>query len=160
VNRRVADLYAGSGALGFEALSRGALSATFVDNTHQSLQTIRANAEALGFAARAQIVKAPVERFVQRPGLAGAFDLVFLDPPYELPSQSIDTVLQRFAGGTAGTGAGLLAPGGIVLVERSTTTAAPNWPPGWEDIGVKRYGQTVVYWARAGAPAAGQEHDG
>ncbi len=80
---RVLDLYAGSGALGLEALSRGATSADFVELSAPSLRSVRENAQALGAAAQARIHRADAVRFVQR--LApDAYDVAFADPPYNL----------------------------------------------------------------------------
>ena len=76
---RVLDLYAGSGALGIEALSRGAASATFVERDRHALAALRRNLEAVG--APAEVIPRDVERFLARP--AGTFDLVFCDPPYD-----------------------------------------------------------------------------
>jgi len=77
---RVLDLYAGSGALGIEALSRGAESAVFVERDHAALAALRRNLEATG--ARAEVRRQDVARFLARPG--GTFDLVFCDPPYDV----------------------------------------------------------------------------
>jgi 16S rRNA (guanine966-N2)-methyltransferase len=78
---RVLDLFAGSGALGLEALSRGAASATFVENAPAALRALRANLDDLGAAARAEIVRSDALRYVGALE-AGAFDLAFADPPY------------------------------------------------------------------------------
>ena len=80
---RVLDLYAGSGALGIEALSRGAESATFVERDRQALAALRRNLEAVG--ANAEVIARDVGRFLARP--AGTFDLVFCDPPYDEASR-------------------------------------------------------------------------
>ena len=77
---RVLDLYAGTGALGIEALSRGATQATFVESARAALAALRENLAALGLEASARVVAQPVARAV--PGLSGPFDLVFADPPY------------------------------------------------------------------------------
>jgi len=79
---KVLDLYAGSGALGLEALSRGAASVDFVENAAASLKVIRANADALGAGAEAVIHRADALRFAEQLG-AHAFDLAFADPPYD-----------------------------------------------------------------------------
>src|SRR5512145_27011 len=79
---RVVDLFAGSGALGVEALSRGAAHVTFVDSDRAARQAVRRNVEACGFADRATIVGAPVERWLAALDPAVRFDLAFCDPPY------------------------------------------------------------------------------
>ena len=80
---RVLDLFAGTGAIGFEALSRGAAHATFVELHAPTAQAIRRAAEELGVAKRASVICAPAEKAAQR--LSGRFDFVYADPPYALP---------------------------------------------------------------------------
>lgn len=80
---RVLDLFAGSGAYGLEALSRGAASAVLVDNAAPSLEAIRTNVEDLEVADRARIVRADATRLTNGADISGPFDLVFLDPPYD-----------------------------------------------------------------------------
>lgn len=80
---RVADLFAGSGALGLEALSRGAVAADFVELAAGSLKALRANIEALGLGAAATVHRADALRFAERLPV-GAYDLVFADPPYTM----------------------------------------------------------------------------
>ena len=83
-NARVLDLFAGSGALGLEALSRGAARATFVELSPASLAAVRANLDALGAAGRASVERGDAMRFIARLG-PGAFDLALADPPYTVP---------------------------------------------------------------------------
>lgn len=104
---RVADLFAGSGALGLEALSRGAASATFIENDAQALASIRRSAEKLGASARVQIVAGSALALPRR----DPFDVVFADPPYAAGS---GTAVVRSI-----VGAGWLAPGGWLCVETS-----------------------------------------
>jgi 16S rRNA (guanine966-N2)-methyltransferase len=153
----VLDLYAGSGALAFEALSRGALLAWLVERDAAALRTIRANALDLGLTDRVRVVNQSVERFVAQserfisrdgPQATSAdrcsFGLVFLDPPYDLPNTRLEVVL-------AAVGERLMAPDGVAIVERSARTSPPRWPPSWEDEGMKRYGETAIYLARTAA---------
>jgi 16S rRNA (guanine966-N2)-methyltransferase len=123
----VLDLYAGSGALGIEALSRGAASAVFVDDDRAAVAAIRANLEVLGAdgAGRATVVRADAARYV-----AGApqVDLVLVDPPYRFDGWA--GLLQPLAGRT-----------GLLVAE---TGAAWQPGPGWETVKVRRYGGTVV----------------
>lgn len=131
---RVADLFAGSGALGVEALSRGAGHATFVDTDRAARQAIRRNVEGCGFADRATIVAAPVARWLA--GLRDErFELVFCDPPY------------AFEGWPA-----LLAsiPADLVVVESSTAVTLPE---GWSLVRDTRYGGTWVGFAVPDASA-------
>ena len=90
---RVLDLFAGSGALGFEALSRGASEVTFVELTPAGVAAIRANALALGVAERVRVHRADAPRFVRRLGIK-AFDVAMADPPYTLPYAS--QLVERF----------------------------------------------------------------
>ena len=104
---RVADLFAGSGALGLEALSRGAASATFIESDAQALASIRRNAEKLGASTRVQIVAGSALALPRR----DPFDVVFADPPY---AAGLGTAVVRSI-----VGAGWLAPGGWLCVETS-----------------------------------------
>jgi len=108
---RVADLYAGSGALGFEALSRGAASATFVEQDPKALAAIRANAQALGAGERARILP----RSVQNLPAGEAFDLVFADPPYG-PESGTLALRDILAAGWA-------APGAWIAIETERRSA-------------------------------------
>jgi 16S rRNA (guanine966-N2)-methyltransferase len=125
---RVLDLFAGSGALGVEALSRGAAHATFVDSDRDARRAVRRNLEAGGFLDRADIVASPAERYLAGLGAEG-FDLAFCDPPY----------------GFAGWG-GLLAslPADLVVIESDAPVAVPA---GWELARESRYGGTWVGFA-------------
>jgi 16S rRNA (guanine966-N2)-methyltransferase len=110
----VLDLYAGTGALGIEALSRGAAHATFVESARPALAALRANLAALGLEASARVVSQPVGRAVKV--LSGPFDLVLADPPYAAIAE-VPAVLVALR--TA------LAPGVRVVVEHASRDAAP-----------------------------------
>jgi 16S rRNA (guanine966-N2)-methyltransferase len=127
---QVLDLFAGSGALGIEALSQGAARGTFVDPDRAARQAVRRNLEACGFLDRASIVGAPAERFLARLGTE-RFDLAFCDPPY------------AFAGWE-----GLLAalPADLVVIESDGPVAIPA---GRELVREGRYGGTWVGFATA-----------
>lgn len=126
---KVADLFCGTGALGLEALSRGAAEATFVDNRPWLAEN---NAEALGLAGRSTVVRADVLKFLDR-APDGSFDLVLCDPPYGLPeriSSRLDPLVRA-----------ALAPGGRVVVECS-----PDNPIeiGLELVRERAYGDTMI----------------
>lgn len=121
---RVADLYAGSGALGIEALSRGAHHCTFVERDRAALETLRANLAALGLEERSTVVHGDA---AARAGQLDV-DLVLADPPYDAPASLWSELLAAVA-----------AP--FVVAEASTEIAAP---PGWESVRAKRYGRTWV----------------
>jgi 16S rRNA (guanine966-N2)-methyltransferase len=148
----VLDLYAGSGALALEALSRGAERAVLVDSSRAAARAAAANAASLGLARRASVLCDTVDRALAGRCGAGStrsFDLAFLDPPYGLDAGAVDGVLARLASG------GLLEEQALVVVERPARGACPSWPAGWEPLAAKSYGQTAVHLARAasGRPA-------
>lgn len=113
--RRVLDLFAGSGVLGFEALSRGASSAVLVDRSREAVRRLKANAAKLA-APGAELVQCDALEFLSRPGKA-AFDVVFVDPPYA--SGLHEQVLERLAPH--------LAPDAMVYVESATPIAPAGW---------------------------------
>lgn len=114
---QVADIFAGTGALGIEALSRGAAHATFVDNHAASLALVRQNLAHLGIGREAAVIKADATRL---PPASGPYDLLFLDPPY-----GRDLVSPTIAIMTAG---GWLRPGSLVVIESGATDAIPLPP--------------------------------
>jgi 16S rRNA (guanine966-N2)-methyltransferase len=133
----VADLFAGSGALGIEALSRGAATATFVEADRTAVQVIRANLAATGLAGpRARVVTAEVARWLEGPVTAGLFGLVFADPPYAFGGWP--GLLERLRGQA-------LTADGLVALESGAEIA---FGPGWEVLRLKHYGSTVVALAR------------
>jgi len=143
---RVADLFAGSGALGLEALSRGAARCLFLEQDQRAAGLIRANLEALGLSQRGQVLPAPLAAAAGRLRAAGPFDLVLADPPYDrgLVAASLALV----------AGEGLLAPGGILAVEHSPAEA-PAETKGLAVIDRRRYGQTQLSLLSASAERKG-----
>lgn len=142
---RFLDLYAGSGAVGLEARSRGAGVATWVEQDKRTAALVRENARALGFGA-ADVVAAPVERALRTPPRA-PYDVVFSDPPYPLPIASVDADLRSLVAHD------WLAVGAVVVVERSSRGEAPTWPAGLAALRSKRYGETVLWYGLATGPA-------
>ncbi len=140
----VLDLYAGSGALGLEAMSRGARSAVLVESDRRAAATIGANLRALGLE-HAQVRTSTVATAVAPdPAPSEVAQLVFLDPPYDVPEEALAAVLARLADGWAARGA-------LVVVERSSRSPEPGWPPGLERVGkARRYGETTVWLAERG----------
>jgi len=124
----VVDLFAGSGALGIEALSRGAASAVFVESAPAALRAIEGNLATLGLGGRARVVREDALRFLERPH---RFDLALCDPPYEFSAW--DTLLARLHATLA------------VLETRQPVEA----PGGWETVKHKRYGGTLVTVVRS-----------
>ena len=136
---RVLDLYAGSGALGLEAASRGAASVVLVDSARSAVDAARRNVTELGMP-RVAVVLSSVERYLQAPVAAQA-DLVLADPPYALGERDLGEVLQLLA-------ASWLAPGAVVVVERSGRSLEPHWPAGLLRESRRPYGDTVLWQAR------------
>lgn len=134
---KVLDLYAGSGALGFEALSRGAAHATFVESDRRAAEVLKANAMDLGFA-NTMIVNRSAEAYVTAEG--GKFDVVFADPPYAVTDDELRKVLHGLAG--------RLADDAVLIVERASRSTEPAWPDEVEPLRAKRYGDTAVYWGQ------------
>ena len=141
---RVLDLYAGSGALGLEAASRGATLVTMVDDHPGAISSITANIaairDALPHSPDLSAVKAQVATFLRGQPSAG-YDLVFIDPPYELASSALDHVVADLAP--------WLAPGAWVMIERSTRSEPPQWPENLTPLDIKKYGETALYFAEA-----------
>jgi 16S rRNA (guanine966-N2)-methyltransferase len=132
-DRSVLDLCAGSGAVGLELASRGASRVTLVDDDPLAVAVARANASALGLRGVA-VHQATVEAFLAR--TPDPVDVVFLDPPYDLPVDGLLIGLRPW-----------LAPGAVVVVERDRRSPEPAWPEGVEVWRSKKYGDTVLWWA-------------
>jgi 16S rRNA (guanine966-N2)-methyltransferase len=155
---RVMDLYAGSGALGLEALSRGAASVLLVESDVRAASVLKANVMALGLPG-ATVVTDRVERLLARPhGERGqqhgdGYDLVFADPPYAVTGEAVARTLTLLI-------AGWLAGGALVVVERATRSGPFDWPPGYAAGKSRRYGEATFWygWHGSGAEAgqAGQ----
>jgi 16S rRNA (guanine966-N2)-methyltransferase len=157
----VLDLYAGTGALGLEALSRGARALVCVERAPRSLATLRANVESLGAVESVEVMPADARSAIRRLGRAGrCFDLVFLDPPY-----ASDEVERALAGIREHQ---ILRPGAMVVIERSRRHALPDLS-GLAVLDERRYGDTLVTRLVApefegskqtGDPAASQASEG
>lgn len=138
---RVLDLYAGSGALGLEALSRGAAHVRFVESDRRAAAILRRNVEALGLPG-AEVSAAAVSAVLQgEPG--PPYDVVLADPPYSLDDAALSGVLRALAHGH------WLVSGGLLVVERAVRTAPPAWPDGVAALTRRQYGDTAVYYGLA-----------
>ena len=135
---RFADLYAGSGAVGFEALSRGASQALLVDQSPAAVRTLRINAVALGCTA-AEIVCRSVQNVIEVTP-RHAFHVVFLDPPYNVPNVELTTVLACLLSHS------WLHPDGLCVVERSRRSGQLIWPDGLVTIRTRTYGEGVLWY--------------
>lgn len=136
---RVMDLYAGSGALGLEAASRGADEVTLVESDRAAASVIRDNAGRLGL--RATVL--PMTVAAALAGTPRELDLVFLDPPYDLSEEALAGDLEALAS------RGWLADDALVVVERSKRSAEPRWPERLVPERLKKYGETVIWYASA-----------
>lgn len=114
---RVLDLYAGSGSLGIEALSRGAASALFVERSRPALAVLRSNLRSVGIADRAVVAPRDVERFVGGEQAGPRFDIVFADPPWDISSERLAGILARVAR--------RMAPGAVAVVTRRAGDVVP-----------------------------------
>ena len=136
----VADLYAGSGAVGLEALSRGASHALLVERDRTAVTVIRANVDTVGLPG-AVVIAQDVSRVTSGapPSAASApYDVVYVDPPYDVPDDTVEAVLDGLATH------GWLAESALVLVERARRTAAFVWPDGYHADRDRTYGDTMV----------------
>lgn len=141
---RVLDLYAGSGALGLEAVSRGAVAAVLVERNAAAAQVCRRNAAAVTSAARGaggtvpaiDVRAASVQSYLA--GAAGPFDVVFIDPPYDVDDAELLGVLVALEP--------LLSDDAVLCVERSARGASPSLPDGLVLERRKDYGETAIYW--------------
>ena len=138
---RVLDLFAGTGALGFEALSRGAVYALLVDEGAEARAVIRSNIEALGAEGVTRLFRRDATRLGPA-GTAGQFSLAFCDPPYhrELAPRALASAAEG----------GWLAAGALVIVEEAESVRIP-WPSGFSELERRVYGETAVALARFGS---------
>ena len=148
---RVLDLYAGSGAVGLEALSRGAAAALMVDSDDGAVRVIRANVDSLGLPG-AEVRMGRAERLVAAAPATEPFDVAFLDPPYELDDDTVRGVLADALVN------GWFAPDAVVAVERVTRSGTWAWPAGFEAERSRRYGEATLWYGHADpSPAAPME---
>lgn len=136
-----ADLYAGSGAVGLEAASRGASPVLLVEADRRAASLSVRNAAALGAAVEVRSDR--VEALAARAAIR-AYDVVFADPPYALPSELVQAVLEDLLAN------GWLAPDGLVVVERSRRSQPITWPVGFDRCWSRHYGETALFFGSAG----------
>ncbi|MFD1832354.1 MULTISPECIES: 16S rRNA (guanine(966)-N(2))-methyltransferase RsmD [Streptomyces] len=139
---RVLDLYGGSGAVGLEALSRGAAHVLLVESDARAARTIRRNIRELGLPG-AELRQGRAEQVVRGPAPAEPYDLVFLDPPYAVADGDLREILL-----TLGSG-GWIADDALATVERSTRGGEFRWPEGFEGLRSRRYGEGTLWYGRA-----------
>lgn len=151
---RVLDAFGGSGALGCEALSRGAASVTLLDTYPKAVAVIRRNVEAVqkamgGKAAGsvARVQQSQALSYVQT--ASGPWDLVFVDPPYAMPNEQVRELMRALTP--------KLAPGAVVVVERSSRDAEPEWGGELHCFSTRQHGETVLYYVEPEEPADGDD---
>jgi 16S rRNA (guanine966-N2)-methyltransferase len=130
------DLFAGTGAVGIEALSRGAASATLVDSSPAAIRAIRENLHRSRLADGATVLRADARRALG--GLRGPFEVVFLDPPYAIAPAALDAVVAAIAS------TGILAPDGLVFLTRPDGGYMPVIPIDWAADRRLSYGDAVI----------------
>jgi 16S rRNA (guanine966-N2)-methyltransferase len=146
---RVLDLYAGSGALGLEAASRGAAEVVLVDSGRLAIESARRNVAALGLPRVTVVLASVLRHLAGRPPWPA--DLVLLDPPYALAEDDLAGVLAALVA------VEWAAPGALVVVERSSRSPEPRWPAGLVRDAVRRYGETTL-WTAVRHEVAGDPH--
>jgi 16S rRNA (guanine966-N2)-methyltransferase len=146
---RVLDLYAGTGALALEAISRGAVLAHMVERDGKAAAVCVANAKSVqkaiteeDFEAETKVINKSVQSFLAAPTESN-FTIVFIDPPYEIDNDEVVSNLDALLP--------ILNPEAIVAVERSSRSEKPEFPSKYELVDEKNYGDTVVYWLELGS---------
>jgi 16S rRNA (guanine966-N2)-methyltransferase len=135
----VLDLYAGSGALGFEALSRGAIKATFVESDKRAAEVLKSNARTVALPG-VTVLNRTAEAVVATAPDAPC-DVVFADPPYAVTDEQLNRLLDALVTH------GWTKPGSLIIVERGARSPEPIWPTAVESLRSKRYGDTALHWA-------------
>ncbi len=146
---RFLDLYAGSGAVGLEARSRGAGVVTLVEHDRRTASLISGNVKTLGFG-QVEVLAASVASTLARTPVA-PYDVVFADPPYPLPNAEVEAALQDLVDRD------WLSPGSLVVVERSARGTPLTWPSAIEAGRDKRYGETMLRYGHAATHASLEE---
>ncbi|MFD8740342.1 16S rRNA (guanine(966)-N(2))-methyltransferase RsmD [Streptomyces sp. NPDC059618] len=139
---RVLDLYAGSGAVGLEALSRGAGHTLLVEADARAAKVVRDNVRTLGLPG-AEVRAGKAEQIVRTAAPPEPYDLVFLDPPYAVADDDLREILLTLRTG------GWLTEDALVTVERSTRGGEFGWPEGFEALRARRYGEGTFWYGRA-----------
>ena len=142
------DLFCGTGAVGIEALSRGADRVIAIESDAQISAVAMSNFTLVdGYEMRSKVFSMTVERFLDTsdPQASLPFDVIFIDPPYEFPNSEIESILERIHDRK------LLKSHGIVAVERKTKSSPPRWPEPMEELKVRSYGQGSIFYGNYSA---------
>ncbi len=140
---RVIDLYAGSGALGLEAASRGAVRVDLVDSSERAINVMKKNIETVAGVTPSATIRAhraAVTSFLD--STRESWDIAFLDPPYDVTNANLVAALESLLP--------RLSADAVVAVERAAREAVPAWPKGFIELAPKDYGETRVYWLELG----------
>jgi 16S rRNA (guanine(966)-N(2))-methyltransferase RsmD len=140
--RRFLDLFAGSGAVGLEAASRGAAHVLLVESDPRAARALRANVTALKAESVVTISAGRVSSTLSGGPIGGQYDVVFADPPYALAEEEITAMMRDLIARE------WLAPGGLVIIERSKRSPEPSWVDGITGDRSRRYGETVLWYGR------------
>ena len=147
---RVLDLYAGSGAVGLESLSRGAAAALLVEGDQAAVKTILANVRTLSLPG-AEVRSGQVEKVIAAGAPTRPYDVLFMDPPYAVTDAELGEILITLRAG------GWLADGSLATVERGTRGGEFGWPEGFTPLRERRYGEATLWYGRAAASDVGSE---
>jgi 16S rRNA (guanine966-N2)-methyltransferase len=149
---RVLDLYAGSGAIGLESLSRGAADVLMIESDPRAARVIRENIAAIGLPG-ARLVTDRAERALARGPGGTTRDFVFADPPYAVSDTELERILAALISRA------WLAPGALVVVERAARSDPLTWPAGYLGDRSRRYGEAVLWYGHAGGPGPAGAHE-
>jgi 16S rRNA (guanine966-N2)-methyltransferase len=138
---RFLDLYAGSGAIGLEAMSRGAGVVTSIESNRRTARVVVDNADTLGFRKVEVLVQSVARALAHHP--RAPYDVVFVDPPYPVDNDEVERVVALLVAND------WLAAGSVLVVERSARSVEPAWPAGLVREREKAYGETVLWYVRA-----------
>jgi 16S rRNA (guanine966-N2)-methyltransferase len=144
-NLKFLDLFAGSAAVGLEALSRGATLVHAVEKDDSAIKTIRANQEIVEKSKPGgafQLFSNSAQKFLSNP--TNQYDIIFMDPPYELSNQAVQDLLDLIVKNN------FLRKGGVVVVERATKGSIVNWPAPLRQLRTKEYGVATLYYGEMG----------
>ncbi|MEY9839000.1 16S rRNA (guanine(966)-N(2))-methyltransferase RsmD [Streptacidiphilus sp. EB103A] len=147
---RVVDLYAGSGAVGLESLSRGAAASLLVEGDPAAVKTILANVRTLSLSG-AEVRSGQVEKVLAAGAPTRPYDVLFMDPPYAVTDGEVREILITLRTG------GWLAEGTLATVERGTRGGEFAWPEGFTPLRERRYGEATLWYGRAAASDVGSE---
>ncbi|MFF4404592.1 16S rRNA (guanine(966)-N(2))-methyltransferase RsmD [Streptomyces sp. NPDC001262] len=150
---RVLDLYGGSGAVGLEALSRGAGHVLLVEADARAVRVIRENVRVIGLPG-AEVRTGKAEQIASGAAPSAPYDVVFLDPPYAVTDEEVREILLTLRTG------GWLAEDALATVERSTRGGEFRWPDGFDGLRARRYGEGTLWYGRAASACTAETSSG